>query len=189
MGVFDIFKRKNADFEIPARKRAFMSEEDLEEREVKSLETKIRRSRLNMLKKRYARLQEIQQEQEMEEEIRMLEEDIYGSDEEEEGDESMPETPEAIIMQMLTKKFGGMNGTPQNVTPPQQMPPNSDIQKREFTNEELEGFKAQIPKPYLKKLQAMSDDELLETMQLHQPDFYHQASDDSIKRAVQVIRG
>lgn len=183
-------ERREEEYEIPPRTRRTLTEDELDERAIKTLETKIRKSRRKMLEERYARLQEVMEEQRLEEDIAMLEQDIYGSDEDDEQETA--ESPDALLMQLLSKaanagapmqqQQGYAYGTSQ--PPPQNVPPP----RRDFTDEELKSMRDRIPKPYLKKLAQMGDEELIETVQIHAPDFFHQASEKSIARAIELVR-
>lgn len=182
MKLFDFLKRdRDTSFEIPPRRSRELSDDELEERSIKTLETKIRRSRLRMLQERYKRLQEKHEELLLEEDIHALEQDLYGSDDD--GDEDTPENPDALLMSLLTKALnGGSKSTPRE-TPILSEPP-----KKAYTDEELKTFIARVPTKIKKQLAKLDDEQLIEAINLNAPDFYHSADDDSIARTIKILR-
>jgi hypothetical protein len=166
---------------------------------IAQLENQIRTQRIKFLKEKLQRLKANQEEYQLEAQISDLEEDLHkddddGDDEEEEGNPQVAlnamNNPDALLMQLLTTVLAGQTIKKPEAPPtgygagiPQVSPP-----KKHLTDDELRGMKRRIPAPYLKRLRKMSDEKIIEIGRQYAPDFFEQCDDDTIKRAVLIVK-
>jgi len=153
----------------------FKDEDRLRSKEVR-LERDIVHDRLEFLERRRDRLRSEYKARELEEEIAEMEDELSG------GDDDEDESPDAMLESLLSKVaplLAGANNAPQ----PQQTP-----QLLHLSDEQLEEYKARIPKPMLKKLQKMSDDELITLGKQYNPDIFAMADEDTLKRALLILK-
>ena len=163
-----------------------MEEDEIDERTEKTLLTRIRKKKIEILKDRLAHLEQIRNQRALEEEIAEAEDDLFRDDDDDE-DEDKPDGPDAMITQLLTKAFSS-SATAKNPHPPTQNDIFSYVAERSFTDEQLLGMKKKIPGAMLSKLQKLDDEKLVETIQLQSPDFFNSATDKDIARAITILK-
>lgn len=161
------------------KKRHVFSDEDRDRSKQVRLERDIVQDRIEFLERRRDRLRAEYKARELEDEIEEMEDELAGDDGTDEDD-----APDAMIDSILTKvapllAAGSAAQQPNTVQPPQQL---------HLTDEQLEEYKASIPKPMLKKLRKMSDDELLTLGRQYNPDVFAMADEDTIKRALLILK-
>jgi len=95
------------------------------------------------------------------------------------------EDTDSILAQLLSKIVPGGSGLqPSNLNAQEQ----TGAAKRRYTDEELRAFKKKVPMVILKQLRGMSDDEIITKAQEYFPDNFKQIDDDTLKRAVLIVR-
>lgn len=159
------------------------SEEDREKSAVVRLEKAVRRKRLEIQKARLERLHEQLEEQQMEEQIADLEDQLDGDDNQDPGADAL--SPDALFMGLLAKIANGKQ--PANVSSSASVPVEQT--RKRLTDDQLKTMRARIPAPVLKKLARMDPEEIVEQISMYDPDFLNTYDDDTVKRAVAVLRG
>jgi len=150
------------------------SNEDREAAEVAALEKTIKRQRLRRMKDTLQHLQEVEEEQALQERISRLEEKLY------DDDDANPEdilNPEMLVMNLITNFMQKKGGAPAPIQQNTFSPP-------EITTEQIREMKNKLPAESLKQLKNMPTDELCSVLL----DKFPQADDNTIKKAVQVIK-
>lgn len=71
---------------------------------------------------------------------------------------------------------------------PSPLTPATSSELRHLSDDELRLLKAKIPHTVLKVLKAKSDDELLALARIHYPDIINGVDEDTIRRALVIIR-
>lgn len=171
MGFFDRFKTATK-----------LTESAQESKEIAFFETKIRKSRLNLLKKRYQKLQTKLEELEMEEDIANLEDEInYRSagDEQEEGQGEL--SADALVFQMISSILQKKMPSTQ---PPPPVPPSHDLDDPQMSDDELRQMKAGMRNQDLKRLKKLSDEKLKEMARLYVPS----SDEKTLERAITILR-
>lgn len=187
MAFWDFLRKKKRDGR-ENNGRDFTDEEREEARLSRARNT-IRKERIKMLEDEVEELRHQREERKLLREKEMLERDLhedeYDDEEEEEDDE---ENPDDIFGGMMGKVIQAIVAAKaaQAMPAPQQaaQPP----QKRTYSDEELKAMFEKVPEVYRKKLRQMSDEEIVEQMRAHVPDFFHSADDDTIARAILVVK-
>jgi len=154
---------------------------------ISRLENEIRKQRVKFLKEKLERLKASQEEEMLEEQIADLEADMDRGDDDEtpdvKGTIDTMNNPDAMMLNLLTMVLQNKKPqTQQILTTPQ--PP----QKVKLSDDKLEELKTKIPSPVLKRLKKMSDAEILEFGRQYVPDYFEQLDDDTIARAMVILR-
>jgi len=172
--------------------------EAIEERVTKSQITRainsIHQEELAYLQAKLERIKKRREKEMLLDEIEDLEEE----DEEDEGDDpgaavdALNGSPESMLMNIVMQamaakgRVSSPGASPQSQNAPT---PQPEAQPRaNIPEERLRAIKAQIPKPWLKKLQAMSDEDILATARQYYPDHFDNIDEDSKARALLILR-
>lgn len=195
MSFWDIFKRERAD----GRVRAHTDDEN-ETAQIKRLQNSIRKQRIQYLKEKLQRIKDLQEEQQLKEQVDDLEDDMAAAEEENDDQEDqstqaanlLSGSPEDALMSLLINavmknQSPGAAGAPTLSQPTLYSAPAAP-EKKIWTDDELRALKARVPAQYLDAARKMKDDELLEMARIRYPDVFNQASDDSIARAIRILR-
>lgn len=151
--------------------------------EIDDIEQKINAERRLMLKQRLARLKNLREEEKLRQEEADLETELgeYEEDDEEEA-QTMPETPEALMMTLINSALAGKKSSSekQNTLVSSSSLPASP----KISDEELKSLKTQIPKTYLKIAKKMNDEQLSNQIKKQ----IGEVDEETIKRAIKIIR-
>ena len=129
----------------------------------------IARERLRYLQERLQALKARNEEMLLQDEIA----DLEGDDEDESDEDDGPEGPDALILNLLSKAFGGAPG-------PAVIPPNSNNP----SNDENRAIKAKIPPAYISQLQKATDAEIRAFIEQYRPGL----AEEAIQRAIKILR-
>jgi len=182
------FKRKLADTQHE------LTDADRDESTTQRLQGAIRRERIRYLRARLQQLKDVHDEALLETEVEQLEEELHGRDDEDDESALTPadmldaarDSPDALLVQLLGKVLNHQGGnTGQAQAPQQGMVPSERIH---ISDEQLREYKKRVPTAYLKKLKKMGDEELLATGRAYAPDVFARADDDTIQRAIRILR-
>lgn len=170
------FSRKQAASKQPAYS---FQDDDREKSAVVRLERAVRKKRLEMHRARLERLHEQLEEQQMEEQIADLEDQLS------EGEEESAQPQEMSADAMLLSLFTQVAKKPSQVAPAVVQP----TQKASLSTAQLQEMRGRIPSHVLKTFKKMEPEQVVEQISMHYPDFLEAYDDDTIKRAVEVLRG
>lgn len=171
MKLFNWFKRKS---------HYTFDEEDGDKSKIKRLESAIRRQRIQFLREKLERLKGLQEEQLLEEQVADLEEDFFGSDDDAEPRDTTDASPDAMLANLFMQVLSKGKGSSTDVTQPKI--------KQNLNDDQLRTFRDSVPKSYLKQARKMSDEELLGFVRLHKPELLENYDDDTIQRAIRILK-
>lgn len=156
------------------------TEEERDRSQISQLENSIRKQRIKFLREKLERLKQAQEVEQLEEQVAETEAELNGDDDDEE-----PEgiNADAMFMQLIAGIFGGRQAIAQNAPPT-----NNPVAKKTLNDDELRTFRDKVPPAYLKKAKKMSDDELIDFVSAHRPEFLIEYDDDTIKRALKILK-
>lgn len=160
-------------------------EERLDKAKITRIQNNIRKERIRYLEQRYEELRSRQEQEIWERKISDLEDDLDDGEDDENPIEQIPETPEALLVGLLAKVL--QNKDAANPIPAASQPPAAGI-KVSVSDAQLRELKNRIPGSWMARLRKMSDEELLTTARTYLPDQFEQADDDTIARAMIILR-
>lgn len=163
------------------------SEIDRDKSHIARLENEIRKQRVKYLKEKLERLKAAQEEEHLEEQIAELEGEFERDDEEDERPDAsemvgMMNNPDAMMMNVLLTALTAKRQAPV------QAPVTQPTAKATLSDDKLHELKTKIPGPILKKIKKMNDAELMDFGRQYVPDYFEQFDDDTIKRAMVILR-
>lgn len=153
------------------------SDDERDKGQITRLERAIRRQRMEAMRLHLENLKQKQEEMLMRQQIGMLEDDLYGDEEDEDEEPGIDGLFSELIQNVMRKN-------PQAASAPEASAPVSVS----IPDEQLRSMKTKIPAPMLKKLRGMNDEQIVEAISMHYPDLIAQCDEDTVKRAVAVIR-
>lgn len=182
------------------------SEEDTDKSAITRLERAIRKQRIEHLRAKLEHMKAKQEEEFLDYQVQTLENDMYGDMEEENGESDGPEDPDSLLVSLLGNVFRGseLAGSQMGVRLPSDSSHNSrtvEHQERcnisagaglgagiRLTDDELREFKNKVPKSYIRFAKKKSDEEIITFIRMHKPGFLEQYDQDTIQRAIRILK-
>lgn len=181
-------------FSAPVKKeeKYEFSDDDRELSALRRAEKAAHRKEMEYLKEKLQRKIELLEKRRLEEQIADLDDQLYDRDDE--GDNDSPaagvvgDDPDALMMGLLMQVLNGQRAAPQAAPTGQPPSPVEIDTKINVPDEKLKEMISRIPSPFMKKLKKMDDAELIETGKAYVPDFFTKVDEDTISRAIRLIR-
>lgn len=170
------------------------TDEDRQLAEIKRLQKKVQQEELDALKDRLEYLRSQKQKDLLEEQIEDMEEDLYGEDEEDDETPDL-ESPDALLsgllMRVMQAPHGAMGAGAQGTVGQVRAAMQSAQGKKSLTDEQLRAIKEDLKAQYgsyYKMAMNMSDEQILEFARTNRPDLLEQYDQDTIDRALKILR-
>jgi len=160
------------------KNRYGFKEEDRDKATVAHTLSNIRKQQLKILQDKMNNLQAMSQEQQIQDQIDMLERQVYGDDNDNSDDYDNDDNVE-------DKLFGRLIDRAFPVESQESKLPNSVKNKTSFTDEEIEEMLSMFKQSHIEKARKMSPQSLSKLIRSQIPNI----DDDSLRRAVGMIKG
>ena len=92
---------------------------------------------------------------------------------------------QTFVQNSMAKLQGNLSSTPET---PLSSPGSPATNLKHYTDAELVAFKEKIPKPLLKQIGRMREDEILEFASMRYPDLVNSIDEDTKKRALALLK-
>jgi hypothetical protein len=151
---------------------------DRDEGSIGRLQGAIRKERIRYLRARLQQLRDLHDEQLLESEVDGLEAELKGEEQDDGVEQFTGANPDAMLAALFMQVLGANKKQAASAVP----------EKMVLTDEQLLAYKKKIPAPMLRKLRGMKDEELLHTARMYAPDLMEKADEETITRAIRILR-
>jgi len=157
------------------------TDEERDKSHIARLNNQIRKQRIDYLKEKLQRMKQLQEEEMLEEQVQELERDFYADDDENDTIEQADITnPDALVSSLLLRVLSGNQQPAASARP--------TLQRTNLDDTQIRSYKSQIPDAILKKAKKMNDEELLQLVRSYNPSILEQYDDDTIARAMKILK-
>lgn len=160
---------------IPNNVNHTFTDEDFDASQLARKENAVKKMQLDVMRERLEHLQAIQRQRQIQEQIELLEDEIYGDDED--GEPSpLSDNPDVMLLQLFERITSRQQKPADQTPPPSPSISLSDSQIKAFLDEN-------IPKKYVPELKKLSPEKQLELLQTRFPSLDEQTA----RRAVGIF--